>query len=605
MTPGWSWPQVLGAALAAGCLALLASPQRLDNAIADVLLAQQKHSAAGPVLLVEITPADIARTQEKSAERGEIAKALSYAGAGGARRIYLDVGFTTMRRPADDAALAAAMAAIGRDRLVVASAADTLLAEHLTGIARTADADFLPDPDGWFRQVRVADSARNPVDWLATGAFAAGRQPIDLRLDPATIDATTLGAVLADPRPAELFRDRLVVIAYDRAAERSAVSIAGHGQLGRGRMISLATQSALQDYAQQSRTSSIVAIVLGVLALALGIFVGWKFRTARRTLVALASAGAVIASGSIFVLQGFGVRLQPITTVALLFAGFMASIFVRLKVLELLSAFLKGDLSPEEAWAWRSQADRPVPVVLFGARGAIKHANLKADALTGANEWVGAADFSSACMPNLRDRSTLIRAGNYGDIRAWRVEWLHESINLAAFYEVTDEQRTVADLERRLQIDPLTGALNRTGFERHLERFSGSGDYTVFYLDMNGFKAINDTLGHAAGDQMLRVVATRFEGVIRKSDRLARLGGDEFAIIIAGSLSDPFIEQLQRNLQDVLTHPIELGARSASVGVAVGYASPKATSERWQDVVARADAAMYANKLRAKTAAAA
>jgi diguanylate cyclase (GGDEF)-like protein len=497
------------------------------------------------------------------------------------------------------------MVAIGRDRLVVASAADTPLAEPLTGIARTADADFLPDPDGWFRQVRVADSARNPVDWLATGAFAAGRQPIDLRLDPATIDATTLGAVLAAPRPAELFRDRLVVIAYDRAAERSAVSIAGHGQLGRGQMISLATQSALQDYAKQSRTSSVVAIVFGVLALALGIFVGWKFRTARLTLVALASTGAVIAFGSIFVLQGFGVRLQPMTTVSLLSAGFMASIFVRLKILELLSAFLKGDLSPEEAWAWRSQADRPVPVVLFGARGAIKHANLKADALTGANEWVGAADFSSACMPNLRDRSTLIRAGTYGDFRAWRVDWLHETINLAAFYEVTDEQRTVADLERRLQTDPLTGALNRTGFERHLEQISGSGDYTVFYLDMNGFKAINDTLGHAAGDELLRVVAKRFEGVIRKSDRLARLGGDEFAIIIAGRLSDPFIERLQYDLQDVLTHPIELDGRSARVGVAVGYASPKATSERWQDVVARADAAMYANKLHAKKAAAA
>jgi hypothetical protein len=141
LTPGWPWPQVLGAALAAGCLALLASPQRLDNAIADVLLAQQKHSAAGPVLLVEITPADIARTQDKSAERGEIARALLYAGAGGARRIYLDVGFTTMRRPADNAALAAAMVAIGRDRLDAANKQfDRLEAEALDFHTRVRDA---------------------------------------------------------------------------------------------------------------------------------------------------------------------------------------------------------------------------------------------------------------------------------------------------------------------------------------------------------------------------------------------------------------------------------------------------------------------------------
>ncbi|MEI8144768.1 MAG: diguanylate cyclase [Alphaproteobacteria bacterium] len=605
MTPGWSWVRVLGVALVAGFIALLASPQRLDNAIADVLLAQRKHSAVGPVLLVEITPADVARTQETSAMRGEIARVLSHADAGGARRIYLDLGLPTMLRPADDAALAAAMVAVGRDRLVVASSADRPLAEPFTGIVRTADAEFLPDPDGWFRRVRVADNARNPVDWLVTGAFGAGLQPIDLRLDPATIDATTLGAALANPRPVELFRDRLVVIAYDRVAGRSAVSIAGHGQLGRGRMISLATQSALQDYAQQSRISAVAAIVFGVLALAMGVFIGRIFPTARRTLVALALASVMIAFGSIFILHHLGVWLQPMTTVALLSAGFMASIFVRLQVFELFSAFLKGDLSPEEAWAWRSQADRPVPVVLFGARGAVKHANPNAGALTGAKEWVGAADFSSACMPNLRDRSTLIRAGEDGDIRAWRVEWLHDSINLAAFYEVTDEQRTMADLERRLKIDPLTGALNRIGFERHLEQLSGSGDYTVLYLDMNGFKAVNDALGHAAGDELLRVVATRFEGVIRDGDRLARLGGDEFAIITAGRLSDTFSERLQRDLQDVLTHPIAFGTRSASVGVAVGYASPKSASERWQDVVARADAAMYANKSRAKKAAAA
>lgn len=581
-------------------MAQFAGPQRLDNAVADVLLAQRKHPASGPVFLVEITPADISRAQEKSAERGEIAKVLSYAAIGGVRRIYLDLGFTTMLRPADDAALAAAIVTLGRDRLAIASGADAPLADPFARIARTADAGFLPDPDGWFRRVRVADSTRNPIDWLATGTFGTGRQPIDLRLDPATIEATTLGAVLADPRPADLFRDRLVVITYDRVAARSTVSVAGHGQLGRGRMISLATVSALQDYEQQARASSVVAVAFGVLALATGIIVGQIFATARRTLIVLASAGATIALGSIFVLQGFGVWLQPFTTATLLCNGFMASTFVRLKIFELFSAFLKGDVSPEEAWAWRSQSDRSVPVVLFGARGAVKRANPKADALIGVREWVGAADFSSACMPNLHDRSTLIRAEDDGNSHAWRVEWLHESINLAAFYDVTDEQRTVADLERRLHTDPLTGALNRLGFERRLEQLAGSIDYTVLYLDMNGFKSVNDALGHAAGDELLRAAATRFEGVIRKSDRLARLGGDEFAIIITGRLSDSFSERLQRALQDVLARPIELGTGSARVSVAVGSASPTAASERWQDVVARADAAMYENKSRTK-----
>ncbi len=605
MTHSQPWLRTLAVAMAAGFVTLLVGPQRLDNAFADVLLAQQKHSAAGPVLLVEIMPSDIARAQETSAERAEIARALSYAAEGGARRVYLDVIFTTTLRPADDAALSAAMAALGRDRLAVGSVDDAPLADPFMQIARTVDAGFLPDPDGWFRRVRVVDRMRNPVDWLATGAFAAGSQPIDLRLDPATISSITLGEVLAGPRPVNLFRDRLVVIAYNRVVDRSAPSVAGHGELGRGRVIALATQSTLQGYPQHSRTGSVLAALFCTLALAMGTVVGKLFTTARRTFVALTVTTAAIALGSTFVLQNFGVRLQPMTTAAMLTAGFMASTFVRLRMFELISAFLKGDVSPEEAWAWRSQADRPIPVVLFGARGTVKRANPKASTLTGARQWVGAADFSSACLPSLRDRSTLIHAGGVKGGRAWRVEWLHESINLAAFHPASDDQRTLADLERRLETDALTGALNRIGFEQRLEQLAGSIDFTIFYLDLNGFKAVNDTLGHAAGDELLRSVAKRFGGVIRAGDRLARLGGDEFAVIVAKRLSGASCERLLRDLQEALAPPIEFGGQSAKVGVAVGYASPEETSERWQDVVARADAAMYANKSRAKKSAAA
>lgn len=98
-------------------------------------------------------------------------------------------------------------------------------------------------------------------------------------------------------------------------------------------------------------------------------------------------------------------------------------------------------------------------------------------------------------------------------------------------------RKNVEDLRNEVERDPLTGILNRRGFditlEHRLARLLPGEALGVMFLDLDGFKAVNDTLGHKAGDQVLKTSASLLKGATRNVDQVARLGGDEFAIIVA------------------------------------------------------------------------
>ncbi|MEY2571534.1 MAG: hypothetical protein QOE63_1884, partial [Acidimicrobiaceae bacterium] len=169
-------------------------------------------------------------------------------------------------------------------------------------------------------------------------------------------------------------------------------------------------------------------------------------------------------------------------------------------------------------------------------------------------------------------------------------------------HDITDRKRAEDELSHQAFHDPLTGLANRALFRDRLEhaqqRLARLGeDPVVVYLDLDGFKNVNDGLGHEAGDDLLRVVAVRLLGAVRTGDTVARLGGDEFAILIEASAHavDEATTLADRCLQ-ALSAPIKLGDQtakiSASIGIAIG--DPDATST---SLLRNADVAMY----RAKT----
>jgi diguanylate cyclase (GGDEF)-like protein/PAS domain S-box-containing protein len=171
------------------------------------------------------------------------------------------------------------------------------------------------------------------------------------------------------------------------------------------------------------------------------------------------------------------------------------------------------------------------------------------------------------------------------------------------FLDVSDRKRMEVELERLALYDPLTGLPNRALFGDRLRQvLARRGRETataVYFLDLDRFKRINDSLGHSAGDAVLREVAERLTGVVRPEDTVARFGGDEFTVLcesVGGVLEAVAIaDRLQRPLRQ----PLRLGGAelrlSASIGVALLEAGEGGDGQR---LIEDADAAMYRAKER-------
>lgn len=144
--------------------------------------------------------------------------------------------------------------------------------------------------------------------------------------------------------------------------------------------------------------------------------------------------------------------------------------------------------------------------------------------------------------------------------------------------------------------DPLTGLRNRRGLVAAMQRDGPATPYVLLFCDLDGFKAVNDTLGHEAGDEVLRVVGRRLEGATRSSDVVARIAGDEFVVALFDA-DDAALESVAARVRDNVAAPIDVRGMSATLGVSIGRARGS-TDLDLASVLDEADAAMYADKHR-------
>ena len=174
---------------------------------------------------------------------------------------------------------------------------------------------------------------------------------------------------------------------------------------------------------------------------------------------------------------------------------------------------------------------------------------------------------------------------------------LAQSFNAMA-QEVKEEQ---AKLHRQANFDALTGlpnrmmAFDRINLEIHRARRSGQR-FAVLFIDLDNFKSVNDTLGHAFGDELLAAIGARLQESLREADTVARLGGDEFLILVPDVVSEVEVEKIAERLLQSVSEPRDLNGRKVVIHCSVGIAIYPDNGESVEALMANADNAMYQAK---------
>jgi diguanylate cyclase (GGDEF)-like protein/PAS domain S-box-containing protein len=217
-------------------------------------------------------------------------------------------------------------------------------------------------------------------------------------------------------------------------------------------------------------------------------------------------------------------------------------------------------------------------------------------------------------------------SGDYRYVRPdGSVVWIHDQSKLVrdpdgtplfvqgVMFDITAQKEAELRAQHMAYHDTLTDLPNRAMFEEHLAlaiaRAERAGtSVSVLFMDLDGFKEVNDEMGHAAGDELLQVVAERLRTATRATDLVARLGGDEFLVLLAdlpddrGPTAYEVIARVSRRIADMVAEPIPLREWTVHTSISVGSAMYPSEARDADELMRHADAAMYAQKRRGQGA---
>lgn len=170
----------------------------------------------------------------------------------------------------------------------------------------------------------------------------------------------------------------------------------------------------------------------------------------------------------------------------------------------------------------------------------------------------------------------------------------------AMIQENTETRRRLDELSQLTQVDHLTQLVNRKGFDMRLEQAlaeepAGEGHVALLFIDLDDFKAVNDTWGHPAGDALLQAFSRRLERLVRAGDTAARMGGDEFAVLLRDVPDVRVLDRLAHDIADMAARPFDVNGIVARIGASVGIAVARSGDDA-ATLCARADAALYQRK---------
>jgi diguanylate cyclase (GGDEF)-like protein/PAS domain S-box-containing protein len=172
---------------------------------------------------------------------------------------------------------------------------------------------------------------------------------------------------------------------------------------------------------------------------------------------------------------------------------------------------------------------------------------------------------------------------------------------VAVFSDISERKASEDEANFLAHHDPLTGLSNRLALGLHLGHALAVARrnrtrVAVLFIDLDGFKPVNDRYGHAAGDTLLVTLAGRFRQMARETDLVARLGGDEFVIVMEGSFIDDNLAEIGADLVALVAEPCPLATGDVTVSCSIGIACSPRDGETAEVLLAAADVAMYRAK---------
>ena len=224
------------------------------------------------------------------------------------------------------------------------------------------------------------------------------------------------------------------------------------------------------------------------------------------------------------------------------------------------------------------------------------------------------ADFDedlALCQQNNRPLQRVYRARNAKGEEMWIRQNLQTEVEelagatllLGAVQDVTREQESEQEIRQLAYYDSLTGVSQRSYLVKRLEEMVYTAKrrrerFALFFIDLDKFKEVNDTLGHEAGDQLLIEVAQRLQRGARESDCVARLGGDEFCVLVDNVDSEVGVAVVANRLLEQLSQPIEIQGKTLTPQASLGIAMYPEDGREPEELLRAGDNAMYAAKRR-------
>ena len=608
------------AALAATLTTQFGWMNRLEIASSDLASFSNPKASSGETIIVAVDAETIKVTGKYPYDRRLTADVLDVLREAGADRIFYDSALVISEDAAGDEKLARAIAALGPDRIGlpisrIGAGKSALPLSIFAEPATIVSAEFVFDADSRIRSIAAYKNHRTVGDWLARReARPDGRAlALDYNIQPRSFPQYGIRDVAAGKVPPAALKGKTVVIGLMLDGQQTAIEAPIHKRLPRTIALAIAAESARVGFERPDLGVASRYLVALAFCLAFGLLISWFS-------AAVGFVGVVAGSvGWLYTIGALQPKIaSPLPVIAPVLAAIIVwqglsfgrsrlAIWLRRRYLRFVGMGQTALITAIEVMG--------EPAFVFDRRGAIVGSNnpfrtmltaagAKTAAMERASDIFGEAFAAAAAQASESGVATLrLDLSGGGRLRHYDatirvVSTMNGQFGVAGLRDVTDAVDREAALATLAYRDSLTGLANRAAFRQRLAVLSAdprATRFSILLIDLDGFKQVNDSLGHHAGDLLLREVAMRLQALMREGDMAARLGGDEFAVLMADADRDA-ASRLAQVFLAALAAPFNLDGETGRVGASIGIACWPEHGAHGETVLRLADMAMYAAK---------